>query len=160
MKPAQFLFTALMVFTLTACGFHLRGNYTLPAHLKQMQLQTGSPYSSLTREVTQALKRGGVKLMTQSDVTYPTLSLSEEKFNQTTLSVYPNGLAAEYRLIATTTATLMLPEQTPKAILLQVQRYYQDEPQGTLAKSREREVIEDEMRKQLAEQLLIKLAAH
>lgn len=144
---------------LTACGFQLRGNYSLPDHLKQIQLQSSDPYSAITRQVSKRLQQGGVQIVA-SQAELPTLTLGEEKLERSNLSLYPDGQVAEYRLIYRLTVNLLKPEQAPKEIKLQVQRDYLDDPSQALAKRREMEMMLEEMRQQVADQLLIQLAAH
>lgn len=159
MNLRTWLITGLVV-CLSGCGFQLRGSYSLPEHLSQIQLQSSDPYSAITRHVSKRLQQGGVEIIAGQQDTTPTLLLGEEKLERSNLSLYSDGQVAEYRLIYKLGVTLLKPEQPPQAINLQVQRDYQDDPSEALAKRREMELLLTEMRQQVADQLLIKLASH
>ena len=146
----------VLVFWLSACGFQLRGSYALPEQYQQLQLQSGDPYSAITRQISQRLKHSGVKLV--EDSTQPKLIIGQEKLERTNLSLYPDGQVAEYRFIYKLNVTLIEVDQPPQNLHLLVQRDYQDDPNQALAKRREMEVLLTEMRQQAADQLLLKLA--
>ena len=157
-------FVTCLIVALSACGFQLRGNYSLPEPLQQLQLQSSDPYSAITRQVSKRLQQGGVDLVTHQQHRGPLLILGEEKLERSNLSLYPDGplagQVAEYRLIYKLSASLLKPGQAPKNIKLQVQRDYLDDPSEAQAKRRELEVLLGEMRQQIAAQLIIQLAEH
>ncbi len=159
--PFRGLWLILMSLTmLSACGFHLRGHYSLPAHLQTMELQSADPYAAITRQISKRLKQGGITLVPSADERTPRLILGEETLERSNLSLYTDGQVAEYRLLYKLNATLILPDEAPQALSLQVQRDYQDDPSEALAKRRELELLLDEMRQQIANQLIIKLASY
>ena len=144
---------------LSACGFHIRGNYQLPPNLQTVKIQTSDPYGAITREISSVLRNSGIKIVDNSNLYTATLQLGELKIERKLLSIYQNGQNAEFNLYYTMPVTVIQPNKPNKNIVLEVQRIYQDDPQSSLAKSRESEILQTEMQRHIAEQLIAKLAA-
>jgi len=53
----RYLLTLILLISLTACGFHLRGSVQLPPELAEMALQDGSPATDILPELRRALKK-------------------------------------------------------------------------------------------------------
>ena len=95
------LFQRFMILVLTgllsACGFHLRGNYDVPQELHKISFSSYDQYSALTRNVLAQLKLNKVAIFPASD-NMPKLHLTSAKLTERTLSLYPNSSAAEKEL--------------------------------------------------------------
>ncbi|RYU43374.1 hypothetical protein ERW49_17805 [Aliivibrio finisterrensis] len=141
----------------SACGFHLRGNYLLPEELHEVSLTSFDQYSDLTRNVQKQLRMNGIRQVAPTTVT-PSLNLISESLGERTLSLYQNSRAAEKALTYTVTYSVLIPEHDIKTYTTSVNRNYLDNPLTALAKSVERDMIEDEMRTQAAEQILRQMA--
>ncbi|MBW8190713.1 hypothetical protein K0504_06680 [Neiella marina] len=144
---------------ISACGFQLRGSYTLPDEFQQLHLQSQDSYSAITREVTKRFKDSGITLLPVASDESPIVVLGQDKLERANLSVYPDGQVAEYRLIYKLKVTVLRAEKPPENLELQVQRDYLDDPRQALAKQRERELLLKEMRKQIAYQLIAKVSS-
>ncbi|GLR75491.1 hypothetical protein BTO22_03150 [Aliivibrio sifiae] len=142
---------------ISACGFHLRGNYLLPEELHEISLTSFDQYSDLTRNVQKQLRMNGISQVAPTTVT-PSLNLISESISERTLSLYQNSRAAELELTYTVSYSVLIPEHDIKAYTTTVNRNYLDNPLTALAKSVERDMIEDEMRTQAAEQILRQMA--
>ncbi|AZL84338.1 hypothetical protein EIJ81_06655 [Aliivibrio salmonicida] len=147
---------ALSIMT-SACGFQLRGSYLLPEEVHEVSLTSFDQYSNLTRDVQKQLRMNGVKQVAPTTVT-PTLNLISETTSERTLSLYQNSRAAEIELTYTVQYSVLIPGHDLKTYTTTVNRNYLDNPLTALAKSVERDMIEDEMRTQAAEQILRQMA--
>lgn len=141
----------------SACGFHLRGNYLLPEELHEVSLTSFDQYSDLTRNVQKQLRMNGIRQVAPTTVT-PSLNLISESLGERTLSLYQNSRAAEKELTYSVRYSVLIPEHDIKTYTTTVNRNYLDNPLTALAKSVERDMIEDEMRTQAAEQILRQMA--
>ena len=141
----------------SACGFHLRGNYLLPEELHEVSLTSFDQYSDLTRNVQKQLRMNEIRQVAPTTVT-PSLNLISESLGERTLSLYQNSRAAEKELTYSVRYSVLIPEHDIKTYTTTVNRNYLDNPLTALAKSVERDMIEDEMRTQAAEQILRQMA--
>ncbi|KLU77776.1 hypothetical protein GNP74_08860 [Aliivibrio fischeri] len=163
MKRLLSLFSLRTVIVLTlslmtsACGFHLRGDYLLPDEVHEISLTSFDQYSSLTRDVQKQLRMNGIRQVAPTTVT-PSLDLISESLNERTLSLYQNSRAAEKELTYNVSYSVLIPGHDLKTYTTTVNRNYLDNPLTALAKSVERDMIEEEMRAQAAEQILRQMA--
>lgn len=142
---------------LSACGFHLRGDYSIPEELDTMSLTSYDQYSNFTRMMKGQLRMSKIKLVSPAaDV--PNLHLISEGVGERTLSLYQNTRAAEKELTFRTSYRVTIPELGSKTFSTSVTRSYLDNPLTALAKSVERDMIEDEMRKLAASQIIRQMA--
>ncbi|MCG3736964.1 luciferase [Vibrio cincinnatiensis] len=151
--PLLLLTTAL----LSGCGFHLRGDYDIPETLSTMSLTSYDQYSTFTRMVQRQLRMNEIQLVTPSAET-PNLHLMSESTSERTLSLYQNTRAAEKELTFRASYRVTIPELGVKTFSTSVTRSYLDNPLAALAKSVEREMIVDEMRKLAASQIVRQMA--
>ncbi|HEC19382.1 MAG TPA: hypothetical protein ENI97_08560 [Gammaproteobacteria bacterium] len=89
------LLTLLLLLSLTACGFHLRGAVQLPAELNALALRDASPATDIAPELRRALQNEGVRL---SETAPRVLQLAGERYAKRVLSVDSAGRAQEYGL--------------------------------------------------------------
>lgn len=161
MKVKQALRLALcttLLILLSACGFALRGSAQLPAALNTLQVLSVDANSELLREVTRALRNSGVSVV--DTATDYRLGLGREADSERTLSVNSNARAGEYELelsvlfqLSGGGTTVLGPET------LSTTRVYLSDPENAVAKSEEAELIRQEMRRELAQQILNRLQA-
>ncbi|MDF4805147.1 LPS assembly lipoprotein LptE, partial [Vibrio parahaemolyticus] len=137
-------------------GFHLRGEYSVPEELHTMSFSSYDEYSELTRYVRSQLELNKVELV-QPSSTVPNLHLTEATIDERTLSLYQNSRAAEKELTYVVKYRVTIPGYGSKNFTTTVNRNYLDNPLTALAKSVERDVIEDEMRLQAAKQMMRQL---
>ncbi|EGQ9277354.1 luciferase [Vibrio vulnificus] len=141
---------------LSACGFHLRGEYSVPEELSTLSFTSYDEYSPLARAVRSQLLLNKVNLVAPAE-TVPNLYLIGESIEERTLSLYQNSRAAEKELTYVVNYRVTVPDLGSKDFKTRVNRNYLDNPLTALAKSVEREVIEDEMRNQAASQMMRQL---
>ncbi len=141
---------------LSACGFHLRDEYSVPEELHTISFTSYDEYSQLTRYVRSQLKLNKVGLV-QPSSNVPNLHLIGDTLDERTLSLYQNSRAAEKELTYVVHYRVTIPEHGSKQYTTTVNRNYLDNPLTALAKSVERDVIEDEMHLQAAKQMMRQL---
>lgn len=147
----------LMTSLITGCGFHLRGDYSIPDELNTLSLTSYDSYSTFTRMMKGQLRLSEVNIVTPAE-NVPNLHLEGESISERTLSLYQNTRAAEIEITLNASYRVTVPELGSKTYSTSVTRSYLDNPLSALAKSVERDMIEDEMRKLAATQIVRQMA--
>ncbi|SJN53324.1 LPS assembly lipoprotein LptE [Vibrio ruber] len=151
------IFLTLLTVSLTACGFHLRGDYDVPEALDKLSVTSYDQYSQFTRMVKNRLRLNEIEIVEPAE-DIPNLHLVSETISSRTLSIYQNTIAAEKELTLNATFRVTVPEVGTKTFTTTVTRSYLDNPLTALAKSMESSMLIDEMR-QLASSQIIRLMA-
>lgn len=155
--PIKIITVVLCSIALSACGFQLRGNYLIPEEISELSFTSYDRYSQLTRNVDAQLRLNNINVVSPS-ATVPNLHLISESVSESTLSLYQNSTAAEKALTYNTSFRITIPELGTKTYSTTVTRNYLDNPSTALAKSVEKDLIEDEMRLQAASLIMRQMA--
>ncbi|QYN41816.1 LPS assembly lipoprotein LptE [Gilliamella sp. ESL0443] len=148
----------LLAISLTGCGFHLQYETEVPARFKTLSYVSGDPYGRLSRNIKELLRDNKVTLANINDpANYPSLRIVGDSLSKSTISIYQDGKAAEYQLVLTIQAQVVIAGEQIHPINIRVFRTFFDNPAAALAKTVEQNLIEDEMYKQAAKQIIRKL---
>jgi len=149
---------SLTLLLLSGCGFQLRGTYLVPEQFKALYLQSDSSYSALTRAVKKRFKSAQIQLLNQPETGSPRVELKRDNLERSNLTLFADGQVAEYRLFYSVVVKLVDANGNSQQFKLQAQRDYLDDPGQALAKSREMEMLLQEMQAEIADQLLRRLS--
>lgn len=152
-----------MTCLLVACGFQLRGTggsrAAFPDDWKSMHLVSGDPNSEFSRNVTALLAANGVQ-WTGSDSANFRLVLTPESFEQRNLSLNSEARVAEFELTMRSQFSVLdgsgreVMPPTPVSIIKQME----NDPRNVVGKEGEMRMIQNEMRYELAEQIMRRIS--
>ena len=155
-----------IILTIVGCGFKLRGDYGLPTGIKQLQLLAAQKNTPLYRILGKQLQgfnievwdntHSATEINQQVDAI---VHLTSDQLERRLLSLFSTGQVAEYELVYTIKYYIQFPEQDALEIEFDVTREYQDDPDAVLAKSRELDLIQNEMRHEAANRIIRKIAS-
>ncbi len=155
----RLLITLTVIGLLSACGFTLRGSAELPLALQSLQVQSADPNSAFVRELRRVLRNNKV-VLDAGGVTDYRLQVGSEQFFERALSVNSQARAGEYELSMSVQFQLNNSETIliePEIITLE--KVYLADPENAVAKTDEAKIIQQEMRRELALQILRRLQA-
>jgi len=171
-KPARrpaavvslYLVPCILYLFLSGCGFHLRGtsSVALPPELSTLRVTMGGVgYPPLLVEVRNALLAlGNVRLTDDVSASVPVLQLHRESSVSQVLAIDSSGRISAYLLNYRVDYSLVGADKKP---LLQnqsvkLQREYGFDRLNVLASEKQSEFLQNEMRRDVAQQILRRLA--
>ncbi|WP_299342758.1 LPS assembly lipoprotein LptE [uncultured Pseudoxanthomonas sp.] len=150
---------------LAGCGFHLRNKIALPADLGPVRVEASSTsYSALVTSLSRGLQAAGATLASsigdERDDTasgqVATLRVVSERWGDLPIAVDQFGRAQEFSLryavvfsFKKADGTDLVPQQ-----VVELSRDYVSPPQDATGTSTEREVLADELRREMAASIL------
>ncbi len=150
---------------LAGCGFHLRNKIALPNDLGPVRVAASSTsYSALVTSLSRGLQAAGATLAEQigeedsaaSDPQVATLRIVSERWGDLPIAVDQFGRAQEFSLryavvfaFKRADGTDLVPQQ-----VVELSRDYVSPPQDATGTTTEREVLADELRREMAASIL------
>lgn len=151
----RLVWLSLLSIALSACGFHLRGQYTLPPLLQPVAVVSTVP--TLQDRVSAGIQRMGVTVAADAPIQ---VHITRELVTRQTGTVDRLARAAEYTLLYELNFQLKyasgVPAQPERSIRLR--RTYQFDNTRIVGKFDEEETLKEDMRQQAVAQLLTQLA--
>jgi LPS-assembly lipoprotein len=148
------------------CGFKLRGDYGLPADIGQLQLLAAQKNTPLYRILWKQLQGFNIEVLDNTvsvnqvkQQIDAVVYLTSDKLERRLLSLFSTGQVAEYELVYTIKYQIQFPAQDAQEIEFDVTREYQDDPNAVLAKSRELDLIQNEMRQEASNRIIRQIAS-
>lgn len=129
---------------LSACGFQLRGAYQVPAQLAAVSIE--APHrSELANRLRNELAQYDIEVVERDpDITH--IELLADNLDRRVLSLLISGQVAEYELIYTASVRVHMVDGSVETHDINIYRDYQEDPNFALAKTRELELLVNEMR--------------
>lgn len=154
--------TVMLCLGLASCGFQLRGvggGSALPAEWRSMHLDSNDPNGELARVVKSTFSASGIVWESRADAKH-ILRLGPEAFSQRNLSVNAQARAAEFDLqmradfVVFDNAGSLVIERSTAAVNKQME----NDPQNVVGKAEEVRVLRNELRSELAGQILRRIS--
>ncbi|KAB7770087.1 LPS assembly lipoprotein LptE [Xanthomonas maliensis] len=155
--PTAFAAALVLASSLTACGFHLRSSLALPPDTPAVKVQSAVQYSELTKLLRRGLKASGATLAADDAKTgFAQVQVLSERWGDLPIAIDSQGRAQEYSLryaaIFTVTAadgSVLVPQQ-----VIELSRDYVSPPVDATGTATEREILADELRKDMSASIL------
>lgn len=156
------LAAALLV--LNGCGYSLRGGDALSASFSELQFASEQPNSELARLLRRSLEGAAVDVtvvsLSEAGPDKALLGISNEQLVSRPVTVNPRARAAQVELRLSVDMALMLDEKVllaPETLF--VERTYFQDVENISGNQEEAEIIAAELRRELSNQVLRRLAA-
>lgn len=157
LRPAllRWLSAFIALSLLTACGFQLRGSYQVPQQLSQVSMEAPTR-SELASRLQDVLSEYEIPVVARhQDVTH--IELLDDSLDRRVLSLLISGQVAEYELIYTASLRVHMQDGRVEHHDIQIYRDYQEDPNFALAKTRELDILLDEMRDDAVNRIMLLL---
>jgi LPS-assembly lipoprotein len=149
----------LLIGLTSSCGFTLRGQQLPTSVLSHLHVEQPASFSALHDSVERFFTQQGIKSDIDGTITH-TITIKPEAIERRLLSVFSTGQVAEYELIYAVNYALNLADSEPTNYTFTLIREYQDDPRQVLAKTRELNLVLNELRQEAAATIYQRLPAH
>lgn len=138
-------------YALSGCGWYLKGLNKQTLTLRQIHFLAHDTYSEIAIAIQRELQSYNIQ---QDSSAKLTLSVTGEQISRRTLSVNRAAIAAEYALSLTLPYSIAKQNSEPQKGQLKAQRVYDFATQDVVAKAEEEKRLLQEMRTELAQNLV------
>ena len=154
--------TVLLVLALAGCGFHLRNKLALPEDTPPVQVVSTTPFSELATILERNLRNAGALVVTREQVqaepgmAVARLDVVSERWGDLPIAIDDQGRAQEFSLRYATIFAFRLADGTelvPQQAV-ELSRDYVSPPEDATGTSTEREILADELRREMAASIL------
>ncbi len=142
---------------LSGCGFHLRGRIALPEDLGPVRVETSTAYSELTTLLERGLQAAGATPAPEdAPGEVATLHILSERWGDLPIAIDQFGRAQEFSLryavvfaFRRADGSALVPQQ-----VVEMSRDYVSPPEDATGTTTEREILADELRREMATSIL------
>jgi LPS-assembly lipoprotein len=145
-----------LALALSACGFHLRNKIALPDDLGPVLVTSTTQYSPLADAVAIGLKNSGAIAAAEGQTDVAALQILSERWGDLPIAIDDRGRAQEFSLRYATVfvfkradGTDLVPQQ-----VVELSRDYVSPPENATGTSTEREILANELRREMAASIL------
>ena len=157
----KFLLLLIMVASITACGFHLRGDVKLASQLNKVYFQGADVYDPLVREWSRSLTSTGATVVEDMQGATAIIQILKNGGDRRVLSVGSQGKVKEYELYQS--LDFRVRDEAGRELLgvqnLVLTRAYLFDPNDVLGKASEEETLRRDMRRDLVRLAMLRLEA-
>ncbi len=157
--PARALLL-LATLAIAGCGFHLRERIALPADAPPVRVVSSTPYSPLVTLLERTLRNAGAEVAEDNaSAEVLRLEVLSERWGDLPIAIDERGRAQEFSLRYATVFTAVLADGTvlvPQQAV-EMARDYVSPPENATGTSTEREILADELRREMAASILRRL---
>ena len=146
LKACKTGFILLLLALVSGCGFHLKHKDGLADKYPEIFLQSNNPKSELVRFIKIRLRGAGIKVADAPAGDIATLKIDGERSSSRTISLYVTAQNAEKELSYNLDYSIQSPGYPAKSFTFNLYRDFLDDSVQALAKSREEELLTEEMR--------------
>ena len=152
--------SCLIALTLSACGWHIRGAIDLPKDLSQLYISAVDSKGALMTELRQLLKTNRVSLVDNENEANYSLNIIEETKDRRSAGVGGDALSSSYEITLKAIYEIRLKNSTAvtKGTAISV-RSYNYRSTSINSATQEEILLDQEMRRELAQQMLRQLNA-
>ncbi len=152
--------SCLIAFTLSACGWHIRGSVELPKQLSNLYISATDSKGLLITELRQLLKTNRVSLAENATDANYSLNISEETKDRHTAGVGGDELSSAYEITLKANYEIYLKNnsQPIKGTAISVRNFNYNTAAINSA-TQEELLLDQEMRRDLAQQILRRLSS-
>lgn len=148
------------VLLLQGCGWRLQGTARLPQTMTPVYIETKDRYTDFNRALRENLRASGVRVVERADQAAAIVHITRDESGQRVLSVSARNTPEEYEVfyaveysVASGDAELIAPQK------LELTRDYSYETTAVLAMQREQAILREALARDLAGQVLRRLAS-
>ena len=160
----RYLTALILAATLTGCGFHLRNKLALPADMPAVQVDSAVRYSELVKFLNRGLRSSGATVVEDGDTLavagkmpgVARLQIRSERWGDLPIAIDAQGRAQEYSLryavvfsFLRPDGSVIVPEQA-----VELSRDYVSPPQDSTGTTTEREILANELRREMSASIL------
>ena len=149
----------LLTACLSACGYQLRGQASLPVEMSRTHVSAIQPRADLVRQLTLLLEGNQVEVVDQRAAAGAVLQITEDRFTREIQSIGTSARVREFALhyrvgfkLETAAGKVLLAEQH-----LELTQDYEFNQQQVLGTSSEEELIRKDMVRSMTRQILRRL---
>jgi LPS-assembly lipoprotein len=157
----------VLVLALAGCGFHLRDKLALPEDSPPVRVTSNTPYSQLVIILERSLRNAGAEVAQRDpqgkagdkdgdEPRFARLEILSERWGDLPIAIDERGRAQEFSLRYATIFTFRLADGralVPQQVV-ELSRDYISQPRDATGTSTEREILADELRREMAASIM------